>query len=269
MQLNASGEVGTTVELGSSGLGTEPASRVPLNEVAYGINFVAPGFAVVHYGQFYARIKDRYPEHRDLFPIGKPTPFADQIQIPALPRVWFENGTRLIQLQMDRFVYNWRRLGEEPYPGFSVLSLEFQHELEGFLAFAAEAFSEPLHFDELNLTYVNHIEDVDSLKSPIFVFRENDWRKEFPEPEHVLNQYRFEFKDENMRLTVSARPAIQLDTQKRVTQFDLTLQTLKCPDISIPAARSDWFESAHRKIHWSFQRLIREEWRAQWGFVNK
>lgn len=242
---------------------------VPLNEVAYSVRFVAPDFSVVHFGEYYDCIKERYASHQDVAPIAKPTPIPEQFELPVLPRVWFPNGSRLIQLQLDRFNYNWRHgvdTSEEKYPGFDVLFREFQAEWDVFHTFTKGAFKIPPALVELSLTYVNYIHAVDSLQSPIFIFRENEWRKELPEPEFWASQFRFVFSEENLKLVVSARPAIQLNTQQPATAFEITLQTLGCPNFDDQDGIFSWFVSAHDKVHFAFRKLVRDEWRAAWGF---
>jgi uncharacterized protein (TIGR04255 family) len=245
------------------------ATVVPLNEVAYGARFVAPDFSVVHFGEYYDCIRDRYPEHQDVNPILKPTPVPEQFEVPGLPRVWFPRGSRLIQLQLDRFNYNWRH-GVDPtekaYPGFEWLFPEFKHEWQIFHAFSKDAFKIPPALVELSLTYVNYIHDIDELDSPIFIFRENEWRKQFPEPEFWSSQFRFVFAEENLRLAVSARPAIQLNTQQRATAFEVTLQSIAVPSFDDHASIFAWFEAAHNKVHFAFRTLVRKEWLTAWGF---
>ncbi|MHB1549830.1 MAG: TIGR04255 family protein [Vulcanimicrobiaceae bacterium] len=245
------------------------SSTVPLNEVAYGVRFVAPDFSVVHFGEYYDCIKERFPAHQDVTPIARPTPVPDQFELPALPRVWFPRASRLIQLQLDRFNYNWRHGADdaEPmYPGFGVLFPEFKGEWAVFHAFTGGAFKIPVTLVELSLTYVNYIHAVDDLESPIFIFRENEWRRELPEPEFWVSQFRFVFPNENLKLIVSARPAIQLNTQQAATAFEITLQSLECPKFDDSEGIFRWFVAAHDKVHFAFRKLVREEWRAAWGF---
>jgi uncharacterized protein (TIGR04255 family) len=249
--------------------GKSVATTVPLNEVAYGVRFIAPDFSVVHFGEYYDCIKERYPSHQDVTPILKPTPVPEQFELPALPRVWFPSGSRLIQLQLDRFNYNWRHgadKAESKYPGFNALFPEFQKEWGIFHAFTKKAFKIPPALVELSLTYVNYIHAVDDLESPIFIFRENDWRRELPEPEYWASQFRFAFPDENLKLIVSARPAIQLNTQQSATAFEITLQSVGCSNFDDSAGIFGWFTAAHNKVHFAFRKLVRDEWRTAWGF---
>jgi len=252
---------------GSSGPNADIVSA-PLNEVAYGVNFVAPEFNVVHFGEYYDQIRERYPKHKTVAPIARQTQTPDQFELPSLPRVWFERGNRLIQLQMDRFVFNWRHQADsdERYPGFDGIFPEFQEAWDNFLSFSTRAFTMPLYLEELNLTYINHTEESGKGQSPIFIFRENEWRQDFPELEFWMSQFRFPFVEDNLKLSIAARPAIQLSTQKRVTSFELTVQSIKAPDVSDREGLDQWFTAAHARVHWAFKRLIRREWLMQWGF---
>ena len=73
-----------------------------------------------------------------------PPPPGFQFQLlPAPPtqRYWFltEDGTKLVQVQADRFMFNWRQVkGDEIYPRYESLVPEFQSLLETFLRYAAE-----------------------------------------------------------------------------------------------------------------------------------
>lgn len=255
--------------LGSAGL----PIIVPLVEVAFGVRFVAPEFDVIQFGEYYQLIRERFPTRSMAVPIAT-RQVSDQInqtiEVPTLPRVWFEQGTRLIQLQSDRWVYNWRQTSRAPekYPGFEVLFSEFSERWEQFLAFTGAAFQLPLHIEELSLTYVNQIRDVASLQTPIFSFRERPPADDLPVPELWVTQLRFALAKENAKLNVSARPAIHIETQERMTQLDVSVESIKAPRAENLAQSYAWFESAHALVHRAFRGLVRKEWRSQWGFAD-
>jgi uncharacterized protein (TIGR04255 family) len=78
------------------------------------------------------------------------------------PRCWFmnEKGTRLLQVQHDRFVLNWRKLDidDEQYPHYEnalrPLLVKEYGRFERFLR--QEGLPAPVA-DQAELTYVNHI----------------------------------------------------------------------------------------------------------------
>ncbi len=249
------------------------AGNVPLVEVAFGVRFVAPEFDVVNFGEYYQLIRDDFATRKMVAPIAtqESTDLVTQtVQVPTLPRVWFEQGTRLIQLQSDRFVYNWRKdaTTEEPYPGFAELFAEFRERWAQFRDFAARTFQLPLHIEELSLTYVNQIRSADGMEPPIFNFRAEPLTDDLPKPEHWVSQLRFALVEENAQLTISARPAIYLVTQERMTQLDVVVGSRDAPPAEDTEQFYFWFDAAHSLVHRGFKGLVRKEWRAKWGFAE-
>lgn len=243
-----------------------PKTVVPLNEVAYGVHFIAPDFSAVHFGEYYERVKQRFPEYQDQPPILRPTNVPNQLEVPPLPRVWFTRGSRLVQLQMDRLVYNWRHGHDQAeYPGYNALFSEFREEWLDFREFSKAAFAIPLSLIELNLTYVNYIHEVTDTGTPVFSFQQNDWLHDV-QLDLWSTQLRFSFPNENLRLAVATGPAIQVATQKAANSLSLIVQSMTVPNIDDRAAIFDWFDAAHAKVHWAFRTLVRPELRRRWGF---
>lgn len=247
---------------------TEPSKiAIPLNEVAYGVHFIAPDFSAVHFGEYYECIKERFPKYQDQPPILRPTNVPNELEVPPLPRIWFIHGSRLVQLQMDRLVYNWRHGHDElDYPGFEVLFPEFREEWLRFREFSKSAFTIPLSLTELNLTYVNYIHEETGASAPMFTFQESDWLRDGPKLDAWSTQLRFSFPEQNLRLAVTAAPAIQVVTQKAANSLTLSVQSVRVPSIDNQSAIFDWFDLAHTKVHWAFRLLVRSEWRSKWGF---
>lgn len=75
-------------------------------------------------------------------------------------RAWFlsENGDRVLQVQRDRLVFNWRRTQDaESYPRYKTLRPAFAKAAEQFLAFIAEENLGPVVISQAEVTYVNPI----------------------------------------------------------------------------------------------------------------
>jgi hypothetical protein len=139
----------------------------PLREVAIAIVF-QPLFGMTqgHVGQYWSLIRDRYPRSLDQPPIdplvegddaGRPL-FQFTIGPPPLRRSWFisDDDERLVQLQSDRFVHNWRGQGSD-YPHLDDLWRSFA---ERYVAFANWVNSEEIGTVEpyqLEVTYLNVI----------------------------------------------------------------------------------------------------------------
>jgi uncharacterized protein (TIGR04255 family) len=262
-------EIMTSPTSSHAGEAARGGVTIPLNEVAYGVHFVAPEFSVVHFGEYYDTIKDDYGQYQDVPPILKSTGVPNQLELPQLPRVWFIRGSRLLQLQVDRLVYNWRGGlpgHAEGYPGFDTLFPEFQHEWLRFMQFANTAFRIPITLQAMNLAYVNYIDKNENLTTPMFVFQDREWRRNLPELESWSTQYRFSFPAENLRLNVAARPVMRLPALEPSAGLEITLEALTVPNANDADAIFRWFAAAHAKVHWSFRSLVRTEWLAQWGF---
>ncbi|MEX1164958.1 MAG: TIGR04255 family protein [Nitriliruptor sp.] len=140
----------------------------PLREVAIAVLFhPLPGLAQAHVGRYWELIRDRYPRVRDLPPIepyleaearGQPL-FQLQVGPPPLRRSWFisEDDERLVQLQNDRFVHNWRGDGTS-YPHLEDLWSSFAERFTEFAGWVSTEDIGSIEPFQLELTYVNVIE---------------------------------------------------------------------------------------------------------------
>src|SRR5262245_53311787 len=100
----------------------------PVIERVLGVQF-APikEWGVHHFGLFYQKIRNDFPECQAQPPIASITETPDHITRVEMAdvgdvRCWFlpAVGGELIQLQRDRFLMNWRRrTAAEDYPRFS------------------------------------------------------------------------------------------------------------------------------------------------------
>ena len=89
--------------------------------------------------------------------------------------MWFltVDGTQLIQIQRDRFAFNWRKLDtDRQYPHYDQVRDDFVRQLEKFLGFLREEGLEDPNPDQVELTYVNHIPAAIQLQSR-FLTRDN------------------------------------------------------------------------------------------------
>jgi uncharacterized protein (TIGR04255 family) len=94
---------------------------------------------------------------------------------PAPERVQFvrANGDRMIQLQDTRFVYNWIRQLEE-YPRHPTIRREFDNHRKRFVEFCGRASLGPVHNNQWEVTYVNHVPAGDLWSNP------TEWHRVVP-----------------------------------------------------------------------------------------
>lgn len=147
-------------------------ARPPLTEVALSVQFEPiPDLNVAVLGIAWNEFRDEFPvveSQPALDPsverVGLP---ATQASVPMFvagfptPRLWFVNkpGTELVQLQQDRFVRNWRKVGDGPaYPRYDAhIRPRFLHDYEKFLSFLTWRKIGPISPNQCELTYVNNI----------------------------------------------------------------------------------------------------------------
>jgi uncharacterized protein (TIGR04255 family) len=145
--------------------------KPPVVEVACSIQFQPiEGLDTAHLGLLWSVYRDQYPITEQQAPLpnikeafGLPSATRVSVQfletIPV-PRAWFlnDNATRLVQVQQDRFVVNWRKLETgEVYPRFPELRGTLVDLFARFEAYLAREKLPPVVPDQVELTYVNHI----------------------------------------------------------------------------------------------------------------
>src|SRR4051812_35023213 len=94
----------------------------PVAEVVCGVLFnILPGFKTYHVGLFWEKVRKDFPRVEEAPPLNsviektagdnRPSLDLELSGVPPLRRTWFVDteGTHLIQLQQDRFLFNWKR----------------------------------------------------------------------------------------------------------------------------------------------------------------
>ncbi len=123
-------------------------------------------------GLLWQEFRDKYPvtaEHAPLDseierfgvpPTSKGVARIQMLSSPPVPRCWFlnEQGTELVQVQQDRFIHNWRKVGDHhTYPRYEHVRATFERELLRFSEFLAQQQLGELRPNQCEVTYVNHI----------------------------------------------------------------------------------------------------------------
>ena len=201
-------------------------SQPPVVETGLGIQFAElDGFSSLHFGQFFELIKDRYDDYKDNPPVHRIAETFPKVSVPhtlhfsgaiaPLPRVFFfERGRKekLIQLQQDRFGFNWSAADErdEPYPRYSENVARFLEEFSCFLDFCENCQIGPVLPDTCEVVYINQIfPQPDEKVIDLFanVFSGVEWRNadEFlPVPEVATLNRTYEIGDQEGRLYAEA-----------------------------------------------------------------
>ena len=257
----------------------------PVGEVVFGVQF-APlaDLLAPHLGRFWARIVDDYPKIEEQPPIrhviedfgGQAPPEVVQIQVmskPELPRCWFldSEGARLIQVQRDRFVFNWRRTNpNQEYPRYPPLKARFLDHWAAFREFLSSEGLPVPPVDQCELTYVNHIlrclewETMADFRD-LFSFLGWAPRESFlPLPEDVRMAIRYRLPGNQGRLHAEISPARRKSDTAEIVRFTLTARGRPDGEMT-DAAVSAWFDLAHEWITRGFVDMTGRGTDALWG----
>lgn len=148
--------------------------RPPVVETVLAAQFEPiKGMRTVHFGLFWERIRERFPTTEDKPALEaaferfeeapKRTPrLRFEAREDATPeRMWFVNkpGTEMIQLQVDRFIKNWRKTSvDAEYPRYEkTIKPGFLRDLSVFQEFLLGEGLGPIRMNQCEVTYVNHI----------------------------------------------------------------------------------------------------------------
>lgn len=142
--------------------------KPPINEVVCGLTFRhLVSMQAPHYGLFWQTIRKQFPKTRTVPPLNAPIEvgagqgisFTVDPTVAQLPRVWFisEDESTLVQLQQDRFLFNWRAGHGTTYPRYKNIIRSFQSLLEKFQKFVETNGLGDLYFTQGEVSYINHI----------------------------------------------------------------------------------------------------------------
>lgn len=233
----------------------------PVSEVVFGFLFEKPTrLLTAHFGAFWSKIRSEFPTIEDQLPLINIGDTHD----PNLPlsRVWFisGDGRRLIQLQHDRFYYNWRRLDGDklPYPEYANLFVEFRKVMDQFSSFLKEeALTDEIHAGQFELSYINMLERPKTWekKTPLGnVLIDHVWRADvqrfLPDPRDYSWTSVFEMPDQAGQLVIEAKSGRKTALpEEQVIQLTLTAKSAVLgSDKNTLLKGGSWFETAHKQI---------------------
>lgn len=255
----------------------------PVIETVLGVQFSPlKKFSILHCGMFWEKVRKDYPEYSVQPPLEqafeKFTPPSTKeiklgLQVVVSPplRCWLvdKTSTRLVQIQPDRFIINWREVtGEEVYIRYDTFKPMFEQEWNRFSQFLeSEGFPRP-EINQCEVTYVNHIELNDDIKSygevhKIFNFWSHLQQESFlPEPEAVSFNTKYVMPEEKGRLHVTLEPRIRKRDGKEVLQLNLVARGK--PTSSHLEDITTWFDLGREWIVRGFTDLTTEKMHKLW-----
>lgn len=189
----------------------------PVVEVALSVQFDhLNDFRVQHVGQLSECYTKDFPKVSEQPPISPAYELFDNdgyispvfrmelSDYSPLSRIWFVNDsdTRLIQIQRDRFVYNWRRASiDEAYPHYPDVRKSFEQQFLVFQKFLIDHKLTDLIPNQCEVTYVNLIEASEDMPSrteanKLLTVFHSDYSDDYlSEPEDVRLALRYRIHD--------------------------------------------------------------------------
>lgn len=239
-------------------------TKSPLTEVVCGVEFNAPEFSSVHFGLYWQAIREKFP----VLPLDR-SPIGEVELLPIMPklrRVWFESVDKkqLIQLQANRFHYNWRRQDEnEEYPHFELIFPQFEQEWQTFQNWWIEQEGLPLQPMNYELTYLNQVDSKfgwhdSSDTHKIFTFVGKEWNGFLQNPSSYRSEIHFPLPDSSGSLSVSLKQ-IKIEENLSAVFFELTCKG------EVKSETKAWFKMAHDFTVKAFLELTTEEIQEEWG----
>ncbi len=266
-----------------------PSYRTPpLVEVVLGVQFEPlPGLGVARLGQYWTTLGSAYPHTRHVAPL---TPVFERfgadafgqgppgIQIDLgspLPRLWCiaADESQLVQVQADRFLFNWRRSRDEQlYPRYPILRDRFAEEYEKFAAFVEREALGSVQANQCEVAYINHLVDGDGwsgfsdLQGKLKLLRSAASSSVLGRPEQVRAEFAFLFPDEHEprgRLRVRFEQGRRLEDGRNMMALDLSARGAPTSPGIVQVL--DFLDMGRSMIVRSFDDLVEEGLQRAWG----
>lgn len=260
-------------------------AQPPVDEVALSLQYPPiAGFNVTHFGLFWQCIRGDYPKSEIKPPIpnvteefGPGAAFTRQMKFALLElpeiRCWYldECRNRLVQVQRDRFVINWRKVtGTETYPRYPDVRDRLEREWRRFCDFLTSEGLERPQINQCEVLYVNNIEydkgwsGYGQLDQVIAALATPKAKNRFlPAPERMTMNVIYPFGENAGRLYVNFSPVLRARDGKEVLQMTLTAR-------GAPRSSSDddvfaWLDLGRKWVVRGFADFTTDTMHKVWG----
>lgn len=237
-------------------------SKPPVNELVFNLSFSSTGFQVAHLGSFWDTVKNNYPITSTHQPILNSISIDEAY--PIIPRAWFEDESKnyLIQLQSDKFVFNWRQIKtSDKYPEFDNILPRFSSLVDIFTNWANKNLSH-FKFQKYELSYINHLDDISGWKSSTDTFK----LIKFFDPQLGSKRVKlmsgtinYESSEPGTSIIIGLKQGIKSTDKKPVAVFELGASK-----ISDGTDINTWFEKANEILNTEFLDLTTDEVKKSW-----
>ena len=239
--------------------------KPPITEVAFGVLFKPlPHFSVAHFGRLWERYRTEYPKTETHPPLAHVVEELGPVRFPTQQvqpsgglepqRVWFihEKQNSLIQVQHDRFLYNWRKLKEDDeYPRYEKVFGSFKECFATFRRFLDDERIGGVEPEQYELTYVNHIpqgagwDDISQIGDALPVLCPRVFSVASGEIESLNLRAVFRLREDRGRLYATIRHALRLLDNVPTLYLELSARLSKVVSLDLI---EDQFAIAHEAI---------------------
>ena len=195
------------------------------------------------------------------------------INVPELPRIWFihENDSEILQVQRDRFTFNWRKIDpDQRYPGFAAIFERFTRFYNRFCLMIENlqiGLVAPLQYE---LTYIDQLmhgdgwNTLDEIGQIYNMFIDSEQSNSFwNNIESVNFRTSFPIADLQSRLHLAITNRVKMPEQRHTLQTDFTVRGF-LEDMEFPMEA--WFKSARDRIREKFAEMFAEDIQTRvWG----
>lgn len=245
-------------------------SRPPITEVVFQVNFpVIEGLGTPHFGLFWSQLRSDFPTVQSAGRLG-PINLVGGANIFPENRVWLvhKSGSTIVQLQDDRFLFNWRLTGQDDsYPGYDNLYPEFKKYFGIFLDFLDSENFGIEAFSGFELHYVNHIYMGDSFDkwekagNAVVPFRWSD-ELESSALKSIRLQTASEIDESNDMLTVLIDSRTHNITKESLLNFEIRVAGQR--DGLTVESLDDVFSHAHDQALTTFLSMSTSDIKGEW-----
>lgn len=248
----------------------------PINEVVCGVAFTPlERFKISHFGLFWYQILEQFPRCEQAPPLGNVDEIVEPEFAVPVPRLWFINqeDDHLIQLQRNRFFFNWRKRADT-YPRFRHVYNSFSNNFDRFQKFIEEYNLGDIKVVSYELTYINllmHEEGWDNLDNMQVMFPSMTWgqgsEKVLPPTKNLAWQRDLSLPDHPGILTLKLQSGIRKPDERPLLRLESTVRgstIMKSAEMGM----SQWFDIAHIWINRAFENIIAPEVQKNvWGKI--
>lgn len=269
----------------------------PVSEVVLAVQFSEAVVDLEVLASFAASVKEEFPhreQHPPLPPViedfGIPTGPTFQFQIAPpfeLPRSWFvsDDGSRVIQLQGDRLILNWRKSPPDAsYPRYNKLRPILDKQLDTLGGLLREAGKPEPTINFCEVTYVNQIDVPGSEPGPSHPDLAEVLRFMLPiakcsfkflpskaEDQNVRTRVRIpgrrDLNQPGGRLLLSCDPVFRLENQRPIFLLNLSAHVLP----EEPSLDSAWeaLDIGHEWVVEGFRDVTTKRMHAAWEEIEE